>query len=314
MTHALRLTACGSALSLFLSKKTNIFANPFLPGFQKPYVPAVPLAVPPLPTLPRTSPLSPGSDDPPTADENENEPTLTGYPTPGVNGSEEAIAEHNRLADNPTLLTAGDERGRLHLLLGGAISLGSVALGKHTDIISCFVQQTRSHARTPFAQYPRHGLQLSLLVSVPTPPAAPAAAATTQLPAVLQAAIALRSTPPPHAKTAGHGSGDVQHVLRCTIELPSFPSSEITLLARAATQIQSLLAHALEAFDEARKAWEEARELQIKWLDRLKDDCAMYPELQLLLLLLTGRPGTSNMHDYLAGKNTERVRTRSPSP
>lgn len=277
-------------------------------------MPAVPLSIPPFPTLARTSPLSPGHDKPTAGDESENEPTLTGYPIAGINGSEEAIAEHNRLADNPTLLTAGDEKGRLHLLLGGAISLGSIALGKHTDIISCFVQQTLSHPRTPFSQYPRHALQLSLLVSVPTPTAAPAAAAAAQLPAVIHAALSARSTSSPNGKTTGHGSGDVQHVLRCTIELPSFPSSEITLLARAATQMKSLLAHALEAFDEARKAWEEARELQVKWLDRLKDDCETYPELQLLLLLLTGRPGTSSMHDYLAGKNTERVGCRSPLP
>lgn len=292
------------------SKKVNTFSNPFLPGFQKPYVPAVPLSLAPFPTLATVLPLSSGHDEATAADESENEPTLTGYPKLAINPSEEAIAEHSRLADNPTLLTAGDEKGRLHLLLDGAISLGSVALGKHTDVISCFVQQTVSQNRTPFAQYPRHALQLSLLISVPTPPAAPTAAAVAakQLPTAIQDALAGRGTLSSQSKTTGHGSGDVQHVLRCLIELPSFPSSEIALLARAATQIKSLLSHALETFDEARKAWEEARELQIKWLDRLKDDeCATYPELQLLLLLLTGRPGNSNMHDYLAGKNTERV-------
>ena len=207
--------------------------------------------------------------------------------------------EEQRSLWNPTMLMAGDEKGNLHLLFGGAISLGTISLGKQTDIISAFIANTATKSATPLSRT-SHCLTLSLLISVPTN-------STSQIPG-LPAPI-LNVMPPRKAF-----SQQTQIVMRCLMKIPNCPSEEITLLARAATGIRASLSHAFEALDDARKAWEEAKEMGQKWLHRLKEDshaASIVPSYQLLTLLLTGRPANTNLHDYFASKNTEKVSTNA---
>ena len=212
-----------------------------------------------------------------------------------LKGSQEDDAENERNIWSPTLLMAGDERGNLHFLLGGAISLGTINLGKQTDIISAFIANSRSKPGTPLSPT-SHNLSISVLMSVPNP-----YSTGTHLPA-LPGAVLDAMLP---RKDLSQGT---QTVMRCLIDIPHFPSEEITSLARAASAFRICLSLAFEALDDARKAWEEAKEMGRKWLDRLKDDeSANLPSFQLILLLLTGRPANANMHDYLASKNTERA-------
>jgi len=299
------------------NKSQNVFMNPFLPGGNKPFVPSVQFNKMPFPTLANAHPSSPMvpsshlgadlSDDPETAFEDANNREKTHY--------------------NPTLLMAGDEKGNLHLLMGGAVSLGSIPLlGEQgdnnavVDIISAHVEGTESKDPTPFNHRHRHTLKLSLLISVPldTDISSPTLAApikecieALRPPAPPRSSLKAsssrqKSLPPPSPSTAETSQSIV---MRLHIHLPSFPSVEVTQLARASTGLNLFLSNLFEMTDDARKAYEEMKEVKRKWLDRLKDDdgAKMRVDLQLLNLLLTGRPANKNMHEYLASKNTERV-------
>lgn len=195
--------------------------------------------------------------------------------------------EASGLVEVPTLLMLG-QGGDLHLLYEGAISCGSVKLGEDVDIISASISTVVHKPKTPFNPA-SHSLQLSVLASVETGKAS-------NYPPVIAAALSERLS----------SAGTVLHL---NIEVPHLPSREISALARASTAINQLLGHAFEAFDEARKGWEEVRNMGKKWLNRLTDDStSLLPEMQLLALLLTGRPTNTSMHEYFASKNTERVR------
>lgn len=259
-------------------------------GLNKPFVPALSFKMPPFPSLAAmTSPIP------------DSTPSMPDEEQPSLNLEDDQSAEFERPGEiwNPTIAFIGDDRGNLNFLLGAAVPLGALNLGKHTDIISCFVLKSKSTDTNPYRTRARHNLVLSALVSIPlnsinqNPP----------LPAMITDAL---------PKNAGHRSSRTQSVLRLQIRLPSHPSYEMTLLARAASAIHDLLAALYTFLDDARKAWEESLEQAERWLGRLKDDDGenFRVDLQLLMLLLTGRPSGMNMHEYLASKNTERVRLR----
>lgn len=254
------------------ASKPNTFINPFAAGFSKPYVPAVPFSLGRFPAVP--------SSDTPDSDMRnvEEEPDLI----PDGEAEEEL-----RLVENPTLLTLGHS-GSLHLLYNGAVVLGSIDLGSDVDIIAAAISRVITKPKTPFNRA-THALELSVIASAGQQDGAKY----------------------PHAVGAALPQGvpsDVATVMNLTVRIPRLPSIEVSNLARASTAINTLLAHAFEAFDEARKGWEEVRGMGRKWLDRLRDDShSLLPELQLLTLLLTGRPSNANMHEYFASKNTERV-------
>lgn len=289
-------------------KKTNLFANPFTQGgLQKPFVPAEPFNLPPFPKLPDKHTASPAAQDLDATEDSEA-------------WNDEEDAEAVGLAtktDCPTVLFAGDERGRLHLLYGGSILLGSLSFGEKTDIISAFICGPPSTTRqqSPFNSRSQCSTTVSLLVSVPH-----ANAHDSNIPPTLLETLGLPQRLPPTAK--GRRQSPIvqeqqeesaeQSVLRLIVEIASFPSPELSLLSRAATGIASILSHAFEAIDAARQAWEEAQDLGGKWVGRLKDDDdgvteVKSPELKLLLLLLTGRPANTDMHEMFANKNSERV-------
>jgi len=255
--------------------KTGTFVNPFAAGFSKPYVPTVNFALQSFPTLPRTVASafeSQGSED---------EVDLV---------PDDSTKEALRLVENPSLLLCGHEDGSLHLLWEGAIDLGRVNLGPDVDIISASLTSSTIHPKTPFRRI-SHSTNICVLASIPS------TATDTCHTAISQ--ILPRQT---------SDLQDASTVAKFNLHLPNFPSPEISQLAQASTSIRKLLAHAFEAFDEGRKAWEEVRGMSKKWLGRLQEDSqSPLPEMQLLTLLLTGRPSNTNMHEYFASKNTERV-------
>lgn len=190
------------------------------------------------------------------------------------------------MVENPTLLLLGQD-GNLHLLYDGAISCGFIKLGENVDIISASISKVVQKPKTPFKPV-HYASQLSVIASVETGHQA-------DYPPAIAAVV------PDQESSAGT-------VLHLNIQVPHLPSTEVSALARASTAINHLLGHAFEAFDEARKGWEEVRIMGKKWLDRLTDEShSLLPEYQLLTLLLTGRPSNTNMHEYFASKNTERV-------
>lgn len=190
-----------------------------------------------------------------------------------------------------------DETGRLHFLYKGAISLGSIQLGEGVGIIATPIEEVNISPKTPFRPI-SYDLNMSILASVPHD------RVDSSHPAIVAGLSDISPT-----------SEGASTVFRLSIKLPDFPSNKVSMLATASTSIRNLLKHAFEAFDEARKGWEEVRGLGNKWLDRLKDDdsASLLPELQLAMLLLTGRPSNTNMHEYFASKNTERVSERAPT-
>lgn len=290
-------------------KKANAFAHPFLQGLQKPFVPNTAFEMPAFPTLPGIHKASPGSA-PEDGEDVDNSLTW--------NEEEDGSLVLASKTETPNTLFAGDEYGRLHLLYGGSISLGAIELGKETDIISAFLcgppRVTRQ--KSPFNPRASYATTLSLLVSVPLD-----TARESDLPEPVLEALHLAPRPPATGRKGQHLNASAEHpdqsgaqaVLRLTVDIPSFPSSELALLARASSNISSLLSHAFEPFDQARQAWEEANSLARQWLGRLQDDPdagtheGKSPQLKLLLLLLTGRPVDTDMHDFFANKNSERV-------
>lgn len=251
--------------------KAGTFINPFAAGFSKPYVPTKTLTLDRFPEV---------FSAPAPSDESGDETDL--IPDPEI---EQALG----LVENPSILTLADEGGNLHLLYQGGISLGSIALGEGVDVIAAPVSKVITRPKTPFRPV-SYALEICLLASVPCD------RFQTCHPAI---AAGL----PPTVPTSEEASA----VFKVSVQLPLLPSTEVAMLARASTCIKHLLSHAFEAFDEARKGWEEVRGMGNKWLDRLRDDSSLLPELQLTMLLLTGRPSNTNMHEYFASKNTERV-------
>lgn len=252
--------------------KAGTFVNPFAAGFSKPYVPTKTFTMGRFPEV---------FSAPAPNDESGEETDLIPDPE-----TEQALG----LVENPSILTLVDEAGNLHLLYQGGISLGSISLGEGVDVIAAPVSKVITRPKTPFHPV-SYALEICLLASMPCD------RIQTWHRAI---AAALPQTVPT--------SEEASAVFELSIQLPLLPSTEVSMLARASTCIKHLLSHAFEAFDEARKGWEEVRGMGNKWLDRLRDDSvSLLPELQLTMLLLTGRPSNTNMHEYFASKNTERV-------
>lgn len=253
--------------------------NPFMAGPSKPHEVLTPLPFPPFPSLP--SFVSPSLAPIPNSSDEDDD----------YSDDEEYLAQAIHSVEQASLLSAGDEKGNLHLLYKGAIDLGCIPLGRYTDIISCLVYETVTTPRT-VDRPARHNLRLALLLSVPlshtvqTPP----------VPPVIASALPPRKRYPKEAST----------VIRVYLDIPNFPSKELALLSHASSCIQALLSYIYTTFDDARKLWEEALSLGTKWLSRLESPDGPLPALQLLQLLLTGKPANTDLHEYLASKNTER--------
>lgn len=252
--------------------KAGTFVNPFAPGFSKPYVPETTFALGRFPSVPQVTLPDLNDDELDLIPDRETEEAL-------------GIIEH------PSVLALGDDSGNLQFLYKGAIDLGSIKLGEGLDIIAAPVARTIITPKTPFKPV-NYSVELLVLASVPH-----------------QAAATTHNSLAPHVMPLAASAPGASSVVQFSIRVPHLPSSELSMLERASTSVRALLSHAYEAFDEARKGWEEVRGLGKKWLDRLKEEPdPVLPELQLLTLLLTGRPFNNNMHEYFASKNTERVR------
>lgn len=247
-------------------------------GLNKPYTPAVQLQIANLPSLvpPRRNLVDADSDS---------------EDVDGIDFRDEAL-EAELKAWKPTLLLAGDGSGRLHLLLDGTVSLGSVMLGQDADIIAASIAGLHATAPSPLRPA-MYSLTVSILMSIST------TMPLDHIPAAISSCLQLSPSNTP---------ANSQTVIHCFADIPHSPSQETNNLARACSAIQTLLAHATEAFDIARKAWEESNQMRKRWLDRLNDDQpGMSAMLQLLMLLLTGKPVNNNLHEFFASANTQRV-------